>query len=184
MKRTNSKLFIKIIPSCHDCNASSTTFPNIHLSLASLNRELNDAICMDHMFLKKITVLNIMDVATRFSEGAVVNSTSMESVTYHKENLWFSQLGLQILFMLMVLSKTILSNFFIKIRCQNTTYPFTKAWSTYSRTMTPYHPFNFSTPRQWRARLIWFNSRSSCNKYLKWLVWVRHSISIWDGKRV
>lgn len=46
---------------------------------------------MDHMFLDKVTVFHMTDVATRFSVGAVVENTSMENVIDHIENLWFAQ---------------------------------------------------------------------------------------------
>lgn len=46
---------------------------------------------MDHMFLEKVTVFHVMDVATRFSVGAVVDSTSMENVIFHMKSLWFAQ---------------------------------------------------------------------------------------------
>lgn len=81
----------QIVSECPDCKASSTPPPNRRVSLASLNREFNDVLCLDHMFLDKTTVLHMMDVSTRFSVGTVVDSTSMENVIYHLENLWFSQ---------------------------------------------------------------------------------------------
>lgn len=82
---------LNVVSKCPDCNASSTPPPNRRVSLASLNREFNDVVCMNHMFLDKVTLFDMMNVATRFPVGAVVGSTSMENVIYHKENLWFSQ---------------------------------------------------------------------------------------------
>lgn len=55
-----------VVSHCPDFKASSTPPPNGRVSLASLNRDFNDSICMDYMFLDKVTVFHMMDVATHF----------------------------------------------------------------------------------------------------------------------
>lgn len=74
-----------------DYKASSTPPPNRHVSLASLNSEFNHVVFMDHMSLDRVTVLHMMDVATRYSFGSVVQSREMEHVIYNLEDLQFSQ---------------------------------------------------------------------------------------------
>lgn len=42
---------------------------------------------MNHMFLDNVTLFHMMDVATQFSVGTVVESTAMDHVTNHMEKL-------------------------------------------------------------------------------------------------
>lgn len=75
-----------VMSNCSDCKASSTPPPNRRVLLSSLNREFNDVVCMDHMFLDKITVFRMMYVTTIYFVGYVVDNVSMENVIYHMEN--------------------------------------------------------------------------------------------------
>ena len=72
------------------CKLSCTPPTNRCVSLSSLNREFNEIVCIDHFFLENATVFHAMDVATRFSAGIVVESTSMETVILNLELIWFS----------------------------------------------------------------------------------------------
>lgn len=42
---------------------SETAPPNRRMYLASLNREFNDVICIDHKCLDTVTIFHMMDVA-------------------------------------------------------------------------------------------------------------------------
>lgn len=66
-----------VISQCPYSAVTSIPFPSRLVSLASLNWDVNDVICMDHMFLDKIIVIHMMDVATRSSAKVVIDSTSM-----------------------------------------------------------------------------------------------------------
>lgn len=81
----------KLISECRSCVATSTPPPNRRVSLSSLIRAFNDAVCIDHFFLESVTVFLIMDVASRFSAGALVESTSMEPSIYAFELAWVAQ---------------------------------------------------------------------------------------------
>lgn len=76
-----------VVSICTDFKASSTPPPNRRVLLVSLNRDFNDVICMDHMFLGIVTVFHMMDVGTQVSVGTVVNSTSMDNVIYRMGNI-------------------------------------------------------------------------------------------------
>lgn len=80
------------IAQCPDCNAQDSPIPppNCIISLTSLNRQYNEVLCMVHLFLDMVTMFHMMDVFRRSSVGAFVDSTTMENVTYHMENLWFA----------------------------------------------------------------------------------------------
>lgn len=87
-----------VISNCPACKASATPPLNRRLSLASLNREFNHVVCMYHMFLNDVTVFHMMDVATRLSVGAVVDSTSMENEFIKWKTCALHNSGLQIIF--------------------------------------------------------------------------------------
>lgn len=85
------KYLSELLSECHHCKAASTPPPNRRVSLSSLNYEFNEVVYLDHFFLDSVTVLHCMDASTRFSAGAVVESTSMESAIRTIELVWFSQ---------------------------------------------------------------------------------------------
>lgn len=57
---------------CSHCKSTSSPPPNRRVSLSSLNREFNDTFCLVHFFLDSITMLNCMDVASRYSAATIV----------------------------------------------------------------------------------------------------------------
>lgn len=80
-----------VVTECNHCKASSTPPPNRKVSLSSLNRNFNEIVCMDHCFLDSVTVFHVMDVATRYSAGAVVDNKSIDTAIYSFEQIWISQ---------------------------------------------------------------------------------------------
>lgn len=85
------KYLFQLVSNCMHCSATSTPPPNRRVFLASLSREINEVLCIDHFFLDSLTVFHCMDVATHFSAGSIVESTSMESAIHSIELIWFSQ---------------------------------------------------------------------------------------------
>ena len=61
------------------------------MSLSRMSRDLNDVVCVDHLHLDDITVFHIMDAATRYSSGAVVESKSISECSYQFEQNWIAQ---------------------------------------------------------------------------------------------
>ena len=61
------------------------------LSLSSLNKSFNSLICVDNFNLGNLRICHIMDANTRYSIGAVVPYTSMESVIEVLDTHWISQ---------------------------------------------------------------------------------------------
>ncbi len=61
------------------------------MSLSSLNRSFNDVACIDHFHLGNMRICHMMDAATRYSAGAVVPHTRMESAINVLDSHWISQ---------------------------------------------------------------------------------------------
>lgn len=79
------------VSECVSCKASSTPPPNRRVSLSSLNRQLNEVVCVDHFHLDGVTLFHAMDTATRFSSAYVVESTGLDQAVLAFESCWLSQ---------------------------------------------------------------------------------------------
>lgn len=79
-----------VVTSCTSCKASSTPPPNRRVSLSSLNRQINEVVCVDHFHLDSVTLLHAMDTATRYSAAFVVESTSLHEAVLGFESCWLS----------------------------------------------------------------------------------------------
>ena len=65
---------------CEKCSSCSLTIEpkgQRKVSLSTLNRFLNDVVCVVHLFLGESAVFHVMDTATQFSVRQVVSNTSM-----------------------------------------------------------------------------------------------------------
>ena len=82
---------VHVVSSCTSCKASATPPPNRQVSLASLNRQLNEVVCVDHFHLDDVTLFHCMDTATRFSAAYVVDSTALDEAVIGFETCWLSQ---------------------------------------------------------------------------------------------
>lgn len=60
---------------CNSCLASATPSPNRRVSLTSLNKSFNGVLRDNHVLLGFVTLLRVIDVATRFSAAGVVQPT-------------------------------------------------------------------------------------------------------------
>ena len=76
---------------CPSCNVTAEPKQERQVSLSTLNRSLNDVVCIDHLFLGNCSVIHIMDTATRYSVGQVVPDTSMTAAVLAFEAGWISQ---------------------------------------------------------------------------------------------
>lgn len=66
------KYIVKTMTEFQSCKASPPPPPSCRVSLASINRELDDVIRIDHFFLDTVTIFHMMNVASRLSAGMVV----------------------------------------------------------------------------------------------------------------
>ncbi len=73
------KYLCEILESCDKCAATSLPKKARNVSLSSLSRDFNQAVCIDHLFLDNFCVFHIMDSKSIYSVGSVVKSTSMEN---------------------------------------------------------------------------------------------------------
>lgn len=82
---------VQVFSSCTSCKASAAPPPNRRVSLTSLNRQLNEVVCVDHFHLDNVTLFHVMDTATRLSAAHVVKSTKLEEAVLAFEACWLSQ---------------------------------------------------------------------------------------------
>lgn len=83
------------ISECRNCKASSFLPPNKKFSLLSFNCVFNVIVCLAHLYLDFTTIFCLVSVLTRFSTGAAVLSTDIETIIYSIEFLpliyvWYS----------------------------------------------------------------------------------------------
>ena len=78
------------LDSCEHCHAVRQPQKPRTVSLNNLSREFNEVVLVDHMFLDDLIVLHVMDAKTRYSTGAVVNSTSMADAIVAFDACWLS----------------------------------------------------------------------------------------------
>ncbi len=69
----------RIVNSCSNCARCYEPKQARKVSLSSLNRSFNDVSCIDNFHLGNMRICHIMHAATRYSVGAVVSDTGMES---------------------------------------------------------------------------------------------------------
>jgi len=80
-----------ILESCEKCKTTALPKSSRKATLSSLSREFNKVVCVDHLFLDEYCVFHLMDSTTRFSVGAVVNSSNMLDAIEVFESSWLSQ---------------------------------------------------------------------------------------------
>lgn len=81
----------RLIEICHACRATAPPHPNRKVSISSLSRNFNEAVCVDHFYLESVSFLHCMDMATRFSAAFVVKSMTLEEAIFEFESCWLSQ---------------------------------------------------------------------------------------------
>lgn len=85
-----AKYLTTVLDQCNSCIRTSEPKPARKVSLSSISRTFNDTVCVDHLFLDSMPVFHIMDSTSRYSVGAVVESTGMEHAVEVFESLWLS----------------------------------------------------------------------------------------------
>lgn len=85
------KYLARTIESCSSCHNTALPKPTRKVSLSTMSREFNDTVCVDHLHIDDMRILHIMDSATRYSAGAVVQTTNMEDAIIAFDSHWVSQ---------------------------------------------------------------------------------------------
>lgn len=85
------KYVSRTMESCTRCLHTSEPKQARKVSIRSLNRSFNMVVCIDHLHLGNMRVFHLMDAATRYSAGAVVQDTSMVLAIEVMEGHWISQ---------------------------------------------------------------------------------------------
>lgn len=71
-----------IVTNCVHFKAYFTPPPNRQVSLSFLSREFNKPVAVGYIHLEDVTILNVLDTATRYSAASVVESTDLSSSIY------------------------------------------------------------------------------------------------------
>lgn len=66
-----------IVSRCSGCRSTANPKSSRKVSISSLNRDFNEFVCVDHLFLDEICIFHAMDAKTRYSAGLVCENTSM-----------------------------------------------------------------------------------------------------------
>lgn len=85
---------VRIVSSCSSSKASATLPPNFRVSIAALNRQINDVMCFEHMHLEVVRLFHEMNTATCFSAAHVLESTRLEEAVFAFESCWIFQFWL------------------------------------------------------------------------------------------
>ncbi len=79
------------VSNCKDCIASSTPPPSRRVSLATLSREFNQVVAVDHFYLDSIRLIHFMDTVSRFSACYICESASMKEAIFAFHACWLNQ---------------------------------------------------------------------------------------------
>lgn len=82
---------LQMIEKCDHCALVSPSDNTIKVSLSSMTRGFNDLVCVDHLYLDRITVMHVMDATTRYSAGSVVSSPNTADTITVFEAVWIAQ---------------------------------------------------------------------------------------------
>lgn len=76
---------------CEVCRTTALPKSSTNVSISSMSKGVNEVVCIDHMYLENLCVFHYMDSKSRFSVGAVVDSTSMIDAVESFESTWMNQ---------------------------------------------------------------------------------------------
>lgn len=85
------KYLPQVLETCESYRATALPKSARKVSLSALSREFNKVVSVDHMFLEDSCVFHIMDTKTRYSVGAIVETTSMSNAVDVLESTWMSE---------------------------------------------------------------------------------------------
>jgi len=80
-----------VLERCSNCHTTALPKNSRKVSLSSMSREFNNVVSVDHMFLGENCVFHIMDTKSRYSVGAIVESTTMAQAIEVFESTWLSE---------------------------------------------------------------------------------------------
>lgn len=89
-----SRYLSEVVNACPACRSTATPQPSHKISISSLSKALNEALCIDHLFLEVLCLLHCMDLHSRYSACHVVRTTSLSEAVIGFEACWNSQFWL------------------------------------------------------------------------------------------
>ena len=78
----------ELLQTCPHCHVVDTPAGRRPVSLSTISREFHDTVAVDHYHLDGLNIFHCMDVSTRYSAGAVVESTAMTEAIEEFETTW------------------------------------------------------------------------------------------------
>lgn len=84
------KYLQRTLEECTACRTTARPKTDWKVSLSPMSRSFNEVVCVDHMFLDQHCVMHIMDTASRYSVGAVVQDTSMREAILVFDAHWLT----------------------------------------------------------------------------------------------
>lgn len=87
------KYLHEVLETCASFRTTSLPNPAQKVTLSSLSREFDSVVCVDHMFLEYSCAFHTMDSKTRYSVGAIVESSNMMQDVEVFESIWISEFG-------------------------------------------------------------------------------------------
>lgn len=85
------RYLVRVVSQFASCKASATPAPNRCMSIASLSRQLNDFVCIDHFHLDGVTLFDAIDTASRYFAAHILNFTCLHESLVAFEFCWLSQ---------------------------------------------------------------------------------------------
>ena len=73
------KYLHRVENSCSDCAKTYEPKKARKVSISSINRSLNDVLCIDQFHLTYLSICHIMDATTRYSARIFVPDTGMQA---------------------------------------------------------------------------------------------------------
>lgn len=67
------------VKSCRACRATPHPQPSRKVSISSLFKKFDDAVCVDHLYIDLLHQLHVMDNTTRFSAAYIVADAYLSS---------------------------------------------------------------------------------------------------------
>lgn len=79
-----------IFKKCRIFRASDPPKPSRKVPISPRSRQYNDIVCVDHLHVEQIRLLNVMDSVEVFCASLTVESASLEHAILRFESCWIS----------------------------------------------------------------------------------------------
>lgn len=79
-----------VMSRCSGCRSTAKPQGSRKVSLSSLNRDFNEVVCVDHVFLDNIRLFDVMDAKIRYSAGTICDDLSVQSSILSFVSCWLN----------------------------------------------------------------------------------------------